>query len=227
MNQRDVQLMRSLMDSIGDIDEGGVVLIDVPSTQFVRINLILLKGLLEEMGRSGIFISVDRPHQYMVHLMRMHRIDLDNVTFIDMINRLSGDRKREQAKVGFADGPFHIGSLPSGLDEWASEGTHGLFELSECGFAMVDNIATLEVFNRDPAVKLFVNNFILLAKSHGNMMVPIVLDKERNQSLYRAAQKLCDVEIRVTHDLSNANRCSEIEIPKRISEPGFGKEEVE
>jgi hypothetical protein len=198
--------MRSLMDSIGDRIEGGVVLIDVPSTQFVRVNLVLLKGLMEEKERNGIFISVDRPHQYMVHLMRMHQIGLDKVTFIDVISRFSSDRKQEKAKVNFVDGPFHIDSLPSAMENWNFDGDLGSITMEDCGFAMIDNIAALQIYNRNPAIELFINNFIITAKSHGGMLVPMVLDRKRHESLYNSAQRLSDIEVRVEKDLSFATR---------------------
>ncbi len=225
MNEHDVQLMKSLMNSIGEGMDGGVVLIDVPSTQFVRVNLVLLKGLMEDRGRQGIFISVDRPHQYMVHLMKMHQISLDDVTFIDVISRFSSDRKGGKARVGFVDAPFHIDSLPSALEKSSDGCGSGIIPLEDCGFAMIDNIAALQIYNRNPSVELFINNFILTAKSHGSMLVPMVLDKSRHESLYRSAQKLSDVEIKIEKDLTFATRNSGFEFSGQrvISEADYNR----
>ncbi|NYT11996.1 MAG: hypothetical protein GKC03_05510 [Methanomassiliicoccales archaeon] len=226
MNERDVQLMRSLIDTIGDKTQGGVVLIDVPSTQFVRINLVLLRGLLEEKGNGGVFISVDRPHQYMVHLLRMHQIELDRITFIDVISRFSGDRKEGKAKVGFIDGPFHIDTLPTALEDWAVSSTPGPLDLSDCGFVMIDNLSALQIYNRNPVVELFINNFIIAAKSSGNMFVPMVMDRQRSQSIYSSAQRLSDMEIKVGKDLSYVTQSSESPSPRQVSEMNFNKEVV-
>lgn len=73
MNVKDLELMDSIVDVIRDTPRC-VILFDVRSTQFVRTSLTILKGLLDEIGLGGIFISVDRPHLYMVHLMKMHQI---------------------------------------------------------------------------------------------------------------------------------------------------------
>jgi len=224
MNERDVELMRSLMDSIGDTVNGGVVLIDVSSTQFVRVNLVLLKGLLEELDHTGIFISVDRPHQYMVHLMRMHKICLDRITFIDVISRFSADRKAGEARVSFVDGPFHIDALPHAMEEWSMNGRSKINDMDELGFTMIDNIAALQMYNRNPAVELFINNFILMAKSQGNVLVPLVLDRERHRSLYDSAMRFCDKEVKVERDLSSATNGSRSEIRKEISSINYNKE---
>jgi hypothetical protein len=224
MNERDVQLMRSLIDTIGKKTEGGAVLIDVPSTQFVRVNLVLLKGLLEEKGNGGVFISVDRPHQYMVHLLKMHQIELDRITFIDVISRFSGDRKEGNGNVGFVDGPFHIDSLPTALEDWTISNTAGSLDLSDCGFVMIDNISALQIYNRIPAVELFIDNFIMAAKSSSNMLVPMVMDRQRNQSLYSSTQRLSDMEIKVGKDLSFVTRSSESLSPRQMTETNCSKE---
>ncbi|HUV25145.1 MAG TPA: hypothetical protein VMW26_06930 [Methanomassiliicoccales archaeon] len=226
MNERDVQLMSSLIDAIGEKTNRGMVLIDAPYTQFVRINLVLLKGLLEEKGNGGVFISVDRPHQYMVHLMRMHQIELDNITFIDVISRFSGNQKKGQAKVDFFDGPFHIDSLPLAFDDRTDCNTPGLLELDECGFLMIDNISALQIYNRNPAVELFINNFVMVAKTRANVLIPMVIDRQRNQSLYSSAQRLSDLEIKVSHDLSCVTQSSENPSPRQVSEMNFSKEVV-
>ncbi|MFW5914240.1 MAG: hypothetical protein ACOCSO_00445 [Thermoplasmatota archaeon] len=212
MNERDTNLMHSLMEDLGGSFRGGVVLLDSPSTQFVRVNLVLLKGMLEMMGKTGIFISVDRPHQYMVHLMKMHGIDLQKITFIDVISRFSGDRKGGDGNVGHAGGPFHIDALPHAMQE---EGVGPTLEnLNDQGFAMIDNLAALLTYNRNPAVELFINNFILVAKSQGRVTIPLVVDSERHPSLFKSAQRLCMREIDVKEHLSVKGKRSGIDHTK-------------
>ena len=43
-------------------------------TERTRVNLILLKFFLEEMNMRGIFITIDRPHQYIEYLLNLHGI---------------------------------------------------------------------------------------------------------------------------------------------------------
>jgi len=209
------------MERLGDSIDGGVALINAPSTQFVRVNLILLKGLIDELGRSGVFISVDRPHQYMVHLMRMHGMAIEQVTFIDVISRFSADKKVGVAKVGFVDGPFNINSLPDTISMMSLQGGTPMDSISKGGFAMIDNIAALQVYNRNPTVELFINNFILMAKSSGNIFVPLVLDSEKSQTLFQYARGLADREVVVGKDFSVSENGA---IAKATVEPQFPRE---
>ena len=49
MNERDESLLKYIMDSMGE-GVSGPVLFDVNSTQFVRVNLVVLKGPTASKG---------------------------------------------------------------------------------------------------------------------------------------------------------------------------------
>jgi hypothetical protein len=193
MNERDESLMRYIMASMGE-NASGPVLFDVNSTQFVRVNLVILKGLLLQKGLSGMFISVDRPHQYMVHLLRMHKINLENIMFIDAIGRFSADRKECMASVGYVDAPFHIDTLPTAISNMGSNGNKKV-SLDTCGFAMIDDLAALLPYNSYPSVESFLKSFVGVMTSRGNTIVPLVVDKDKNGLLYETARSLAVQEV--------------------------------
>lgn len=190
MNEQDESLMRYIVASLGE-NTTGPVLFDVNSTQFVRVNLVILKGLLLEKKLNGLFISVDRPHQYMVHLMRMHQIGLDHLMFLDAIGRFSADNKICNAGASFVDAPFHIDTLPAAIN---SMGTDKL-NLNACGFAMIDNLAAMLPYNSFASVQSFLKMFVEVMTSRGNTIVPLVVDSERCKPLYEAAKSLAVKEI--------------------------------
>lgn len=190
MNEQDESLMGYIVASLGE-NTTGPVLFDVNSTQFVRVNLVILKGLLQEKNMNGLFISVDRPHQYMVHLMRMHRIGLDRLMFLDAIGRFSADNKICNAGASFVDAPFHIDTLPAAIRSMGSD----RMDLDTCGFAMIDNLAGMLPYNCLASVEAFLKLFIEVMTSKGNAIVPLVVDKERCGMLYQTARSLAVKEI--------------------------------
>jgi hypothetical protein len=206
MNERDELLLKRIIGSIDD-DLNGPILVNTSSTQFVRLNLILIKGLLEIKGLSGMFVSVDRPHQYMVHLLRMHKIKVDSVIFIDAIGRFSGDRKEAMASVGFVDAPFHIDTLPEAMKGMHTSDHKGL-DLDQCGFAMIDNVAALLPYNSYPSVEAFMRNFVSVMKSKKPVLIPLVIDKEKNGFLYEMARSIAVKEIAVQDIISNDSNSS-------------------
>ncbi len=190
MNEQDESLMRYIVASLGE-NTTGPVLFDVNSTQFVRVNLVILKGLLLERKLNGLFISVDRPHQYMVHLMRMHQIGLDHLMFLDAIGRFSADNKIANAGASFVDAPFHIDTLPAAIRTMGAD----KMNLETCGFAMIDNLAAMLPYNSFSSVQAFLNMFVEVMTARGTTIVPLVVDKERCCGLYEAAKALAVKEI--------------------------------
>jgi len=192
-----------MMTAIGDATKGGIVLIDVKSTQFVRADLLLLKLLSEQLQMPGIFVSVDRPHQYVTHLLRMHGINPARLTFIDLIGRFSGDRKQETSNITFVDGPFRVNSIPEALGQWNAGIDDSVVNLKNCRFAIVENLASLLTYNSYAAVESFLRNLVRLLRSNDDVLVILMIDSSRSPLLYETARTLCTREISV-EDVSHA-----------------------
>lgn len=197
MNKRDVRLMQSMMTAIGDATKGGIVLIDVKSTQFVRADLVLLKLLSEQLQMPGVFVSVDRPHQYVTHLLRMHQINPAKLTFVDLIGRFSGDRKQGTSSVGFVDGPFHASSIPETLGQWNVGIDDNVVNLKNCEFAIIENLASLLPYNGYAAVESFLRDLVRVLRSNDDALVILMIDRSRSPLLYETARTLCTREISV------------------------------
>jgi hypothetical protein len=197
MNEKDHQLYEQLKAQLGDPPVPGPIVMDVRTTQFVRVELVLLKALIGD-GRPGLFISVDRPHQYMVHLLDMHQIDRRNITFIDAVARFAADRKHAAAKVGFLRGPNNIDTLPEALKDWSSEDGGKHFDLDNCRFIVIDNMATLLNFNSQQVVRTFLEEFISIFKDR--ITVPLVVDSERNPNLFQMVRSMGGSEVRLSFD---------------------------
>jgi hypothetical protein len=195
MNEKDLRLLAYLKEIIGDPATPGPILLDVKSTQFVRINLLLLKALSHDTQIPGIFIAIDRPHQYMVHLLTMHQIDPKGLIFVDAISRFSADTKKASAKVGFLQGPSNIDELPNLMKNWIKNGNGNSIDINTCTFAMIDNLAALLTYNSYSSVELFLRNFVSVLTDRGKMVIPFVVDKERNCVLYDIVRSLCVNEI--------------------------------
>ena len=203
MNSKDERQMLDILDAFDKRGFKGAIIFDVPATQFVRVNLMMLRGLAQERGLPGIFISVDRPHQYMVHLLSMHQIKADNLIFIDAISRFSADFKVANAKVGFMDGPFRIDRLPMAMNEWIKSCNGKSLNLNNSGFAIIDNLSALLTYNSFTSVQTFLQNFIQTLHPSKNMIVPLMIDSEKSGLLYETARSMCNVEVRMKDIISD------------------------
>jgi hypothetical protein len=197
MNDRDISQMNCILEAFDRTGFKGAILLDVPSTLFVKINLMLLRGLSMDRGLSGMFISVDRPHQYMVHLLTMHQIKAEKLIYIDAISRFSADRKVAAANVGFVDGPFHIDRLPDAMYKWGKSGNGKTIPLSDCEFAIIDNLSALLTYNSFHSVELFLKNFVGVVEASGKIRVPLMIDSEKFGLLYETAKPMCKGMLRL------------------------------
>jgi hypothetical protein len=197
MNTKDEEQMLDILRAFDKCGFKGAILFDVPSTQFVRVNLMMLRGLSEERNLPGIFISVDRPHQYMIHLLSMHKIKADQLVYLDAISRFSADFKVANANVSYIDGPFRIDHLPMAMNEWMKSGNGKTLSTGNCGFAIIDNLSTLLTYNSFNSVQTFLLNFLQTLHSSENMIIPLMIDSEKSGLLYETARTMCKVEIRM------------------------------
>ena len=196
MNEKDLMLMEELLKAMDASGLNGAILVDVPSTQFVRFNIMLLRGLSQDRSLPGLFVSVDRPHQYMVHLLSMHHIKAERLMYIDAISRFSADCKIAPANVGFVDGPFHIDKLPAAMSEYNSSDDSKKTGLKDCRYAIIDNLSALLTYNSFGSVELFLRDFVKVFESPRKALVILVIDKEKSAPLYELAKTLCASEIR-------------------------------
>jgi len=194
MNESDSIMMRSLMASLKRLEWRGTVVIDVSQTHLMRMQLILLKGLLEERGMRGLFLSVDRPHQYLEHLARMQNINIGGMAFADIICRYSADTK-QGSKVELLAGPFNINNTSSAFHAWAHSVGDALLDPNKGGFALVDNPAALLPYNSPARVEFFLGSIHEAFEKDMIVLVPLLIDKERNHALYESIRQYCIGEI--------------------------------
>ncbi len=192
MNARDLSQSENLRRQIGDVPIPGLYLLDVSTTQFVVVELVLLKALIRE-GNPGLFISVDRPYRYMVHLLDMHGIPHHELNFLDAQSRFSSGNGTASPRVGFFEGPSHIDELPKALREYSSS-EKGL-DLSKLQFALIDNVSILLLYNSHQAVEVFLKD-LMEVLSQG-MAIFLVIDQSRNPNLYHAALSLGAKELKL------------------------------
>jgi len=186
------------------------MVLDVRTTQFVVVELVLLKALIGD-GNPGLFVSVDRPHQYMVHLLDMHGIEHTGVTFIDTVSQFASSDANRQAKVSFFKGPNNIDMLPSSLRERSSEDHN--FDLAQCRFALIDNISNLLTFNSHQKVQRFIREFVDLMADRAAVL--LVIDRQRNPNLYHSVLAMGGTELMLETELKDRLMDSEEGIDHR------------
>lgn len=196
MNSRDLCRCENIRKQLGSVRHPGLYMLNESSTQFVVAELILLKALID-CGDCGIFISIDRPHQYMAHLLRMHGIPHDGLLFLDATSRLSpcNDPPSVIKSFGALDlrGPTDIDRLFTALIQCSINDRR--YALPQARFVLMDNISVLLMYNSYEKVEKFLEEF--LSPLANDTAVFIVIDQSRNPNLYNAALRLGGVELKL------------------------------
>lgn len=194
--------MRNIISLIGDINHRNKVLFSVSYERIAKTNLILLRALLEELKKKGILITIDRPHQYMEHLLRMHRINYENLLFIDTIARFSGNIISDNLNVGnvrILDSPFQIDILPELFATKPEDlsGVEGKIDITGVDFILIDNVATMLNYNDPNSVERFLEDYMAKFRNLNNILISLTLDRVAYNSLYQVVRRLFDREIDV------------------------------
>lgn len=198
MNERDLKIVEKIVDELNDIDNHGSVVFDTTFTQIAKTNLLLLKGLLDPNGEKGLFVVLDRPHQYMSYLLHMHDVNQDNIWYIDTVTRMADGTNDRGDNVNFLEDQFHIGNFFEVFESKITTGLEGKFSaLEDIDFMILDNIATMLNYNRIEEVEKFIKNGSDFISQHPHIMGGVTVDSESNPELYEIITKNFDFVIDV------------------------------
>ncbi len=201
MNERDMLLMQKVNSMLGPMEGINRVMFTVKYTQLTRLNLILLKLLLDERKRKGILVVLDRPHQYITHLLRLHNIGQNNISYVDTVSSLSGSEPQQAKGVSFVGGPFHLENLLKSFNaEKHSEGQEKAIDVDKIDFIILDNISTMVMYNDIYQIKSFVASLTSLLERFDSMFLAIAIDKNAHRQLYELVKQTCDKEIEIMEE---------------------------
>ena len=229
MNDRDLQLAHAVSSLVQTDDGDSIVLVQTKYTNLVRVNLVILKALLDDQKKSGLVITIDRPHQYLSHLMQLHQVDQKNLVFLDVISLHSSDTKGQASVKEFQRGPFHIETLPDFLFSGSSESRELGIDISKMQFIVVDNISTLLTYNTMESIVKFFERYGQMVKSSGRhpLLSVFAIDRAMHQSLNDIIEPLSRRTIDIGMDMSIRSPTGSVEAPIPVApsplaaSPGF------
>jgi len=203
LNEKDIQLANALSEIFnGERSSASQIMaINTPTVNISRVNLVLLKSMLDSLDKQGIFITIDRPHQYAEHLLRIHGIDHSKLTFIDMISAIAGDQKTGDKKWVDAKGPFSLMDLLD-LIKLSNVGKESPYQdLLRLDFLLFDNIGSLLVYNNYDSIRKFFIMLTELIKRTEGICVIFVIDSNHYKELYDDTCSRSDKCFDISNDL--------------------------
>lgn len=207
VNERDLKLVDEIGGLIQPNGLPAVYILTSKYTNLVRINLVLLKAFLDSKRNKGMMITIDRPHQYISHLLQLHGIDQSKLLFIDAISNYASDTKASLTADAFQSGPFYIETLPDFIISCNGRDPDSHLDLASTEFILMDNISTLLTYNSMESVKTFFSRYVgvLRERSSASLATLIVMDKELHADLYSFISPFAEKIIEISTDMKVSN----------------------
>lgn len=188
-----------------------------------RMNLMLLKFYLLERKARGLFITFDRPHQYMSRLLDINKINQEKLTYIDAVSLISGEVSQGTGKnVRFVKGPYQIGLFKNLVGRCfnPTDPSRQIVDINNIDFIIIDDITALSIYNEHEEVEEFVDNFFAFSDSLNTFVVALALDAKYDGDIYNLMGEYCDDEILVD-PANNTVRLSASKKKGRKATSGF------
>jgi hypothetical protein len=204
VNERELQLVHTVSTIIESDGSTSTYLLHAKYTNLVRVNLVLLKALLEEKRRKGLMVTIDSPHQYISHLMQLHGVDQTNLVFLDTISNHASDTKAGTASPEFQRGPFQIETLPDFLYGRGNGGPKSIVDMDNVEFVVIDNVSTLLTYNTMESIKRFFQNYLgVVGKTRPNgVQTLLAMDRDQHPDLFKFIAAFSKKAIDLNPDMS-------------------------
>ena len=197
MNEKDLKLEAALSSQLGV--DGNDYVFTTKQVFLVRVNLVILKLLLEDRKKRGVAIVLNRPHGYLAHLLSLHKIDQSNLSYIDTVSKIAGDGVINDAKkVVYTSGPFHMELLLNAFSDGYENGDFKAksIDLSDVDFILIDDISAALKYNTMESMEICLSSLKDLSERHG-ILVVIGIDPNINKALYALVKTYMNNEIKI------------------------------
>jgi KaiC/GvpD/RAD55 family RecA-like ATPase len=172
------------------LPDGYVVLILVDVINYVKVNLEILKYLLNKKRIPGIYITINRPYENMIKTLKKNGIDVKKLFFIDCITQTVGGNPEKKEGVLFVASPQSLTDIGIALSE-ALESIKAPDK-----FLFLDSLSTLLIYNNSGTIAKFSHFIASKMRLKGFKGIFISIEKETDATLIRILSQFCDKTIK-------------------------------
>jgi KaiC/GvpD/RAD55 family RecA-like ATPase len=176
--------------ALSSIGEGEIVLVFTTAEDYVKTTTEVMRMMITERKNDCLYVTVNRPYNVMVKLLKERGIDTGKIFFIDLISRmLRVDAKAEDCL--FIDSPESLTELSIAIAE-SIKNMPGSRK-----FMFLDSLSTLLVYNQAGTVTKFAHFLSNKMKTEGVETIIMVLEKEMDEMMSSQIQMFADKVIKV------------------------------
>lgn len=195
----DVLIYQKVSDKLSKNLLENPVSITVKCTEVLKVDLAVLRFLMEKNKMKGIVICGDRPAMEYNKLLKDRGLDPDAAFYIDVITLFTGHEPTEDEKkpnVTFIYNPSDLTSLDIAITE-AIESLNKETIGEERIFLLLDCLASLQMYSSHTRLGMFVHNLTTKLKIHDVYGVIFLLEENKGSVLSSTIQTFCDKNIAI------------------------------
>ncbi|MFH1663705.1 MAG: hypothetical protein ABH986_02765 [archaeon] len=161
-------------------------LLIVEPTNYSKINYELIRILLNHTKGNGLYITLNRSHEFMIETLKKEKIDTEKIFFIDAISRGTGKNVVETESVQFTESPRNLTELSVAIDD-----SYKRME-EKPKFLIFDSISTLLIYNDVSSVERFTHLIIGRLREWKIKGVLLMVKSEEQRGVVNSLSQFCD-----------------------------------
>ena len=169
------------LEKLKKITPGKTHLIQSEKTPIPELNFQIVKYLINEKKTRVLFISIEKPHQYMTYILGMHHVSQRNITYIDVMNS-----KGMKFPITLQEMKnLHVGGFI--LRE--------IIVLKDYDYVIVDNIEHLQHIWIDETFREFIKSLVDNSRKYGTGIIIPLRDVE--SEIGKTIGEICQIKINI------------------------------
>lgn len=173
----------TLEDELRNGTEKFIALVVIPSNKFQETSLQILNMMLNRY-KGGGYITINRPYQSMVKLLRGSNINERNVFFIDCITEYLREKEMIVKNCSFVDSPANLTEIGIALDPILKDSIHN--------FVILDSLDLLTVYNSPDLVIKFTHFLTGKLRIHDMSGIFLIAKDKSDEKMLAEMGQFCD-----------------------------------
>ncbi len=179
----DTRLLES--EDISSITSDSITLISLGTRNHSGALTTLMDHLISG-GMGGVYVSISAPSELVVQELTEKGISLDDVMFIDCVQKTYDSKQASAANTVYVENPSFLEEIVMQVSRTRSKVS------SAQKFLVIDSLSSLLVHNTSESVGEFAQRMINNTRMAGDAGVFLVVDKKETQCIIQSVLPSCD-----------------------------------
>lgn len=176
-----------MKDIIDKISENQIILLIIPSGNYLRTLLNIVKGLIQK-NKNLFYITSNKPHIALTKTLNENGISPDNFFFVDLITKQAIRKPKPVNNCLFIDSPTSLLDISIAISE--------VIEKHKFANTLFDSLSTLLIYLKPDTLTKFVHTLSAKFRMAGCRCIFTILKEDSNKPLIRDLTMFVDIVIK-------------------------------